>query len=363
MKRIARVGTLSVSVLLVAVAMSPSATGFGNGDGDSRDNVGGHEDGVLTAEASTEVVISGDTGGGGAGDGSGSLSPIDTGWEPPVCWYEPYMTAEQFRDAVENLDSHAQRALNISSPPVAFTDIYRDNNLNGWAVNFESVYGEQSYENYNLDAEEDGLWWHGVINPNREDEFRMGTDCPEPIFWADSVDEPALEESITDEVLAEYAYDEIAIPETEIEINPEGDQYVNIPMWIWLDAGEFEPRTVRAELPINGLWAETTAEPVAMTLDPGTEDAVVYPESGECEIDANGRIGEPYERGRAEEDPPCGVEYLRSTHEAGSYELTASLTWEVYWTGSQTEGRNPLPSGTFETTHTIVVDENQTIVR
>ncbi len=366
MRKRARTGTLLVISVVVAAATSPSASGFGSGDGGSRDNVGTHEDGFLTAEASTEVVITGDTGGGDAGDGRGNLSPIDTGWEPPVCWYEPFMTAEQFRDEVDALvaaDEHADRALNIWSPAVAFTDIYRDDNMNDWSVNFESVYGETSYENYNLDAEEDGLWWHGVINPNREYEFRYGVDCPEPIFWADSVDEPSLEESITDEVLAEYAYDEIAIPETEIEINPEGDQYVNLPMWIWLDAGEFEPRTVRAELPINGMWAETTAEPVAMTIDPGTEDALVYPESGECEINADGQIGEPYERGRTDEDPPCGVEYLRSTHEAGSYELTASLTWEVYWTGSQTEGRNPLPSGTFETTHTIVVDENQTIVR
>jgi hypothetical protein len=276
------------------------------------------------------------------------------------------MTAEEFQDAVERLvdeDKHAWRALNTYSPPVAFTDIYRDDKPGDWAINFDSVYGATGYDNFNLDAEEDGLWWHGVINPNREDEFVHGTDCREPIFWSDSVETPELDDSLTDQTLAEYAYDEISIPETEIELNPEGEQLLGVPTWIWLDADDFEPRTVRAELPINGLWAETTAEPVSMTIDPGTEDAELFPSDGTCEIDDKGRIGEPYERGRADEDPPCGATYLRSTHAAGSYELTASLTWEVHWTGSQTQGENPLPSGTFETTHTIVVNESQTIVR
>lgn len=78
---------------------------------------------------------------------------------------------------------------------------------------------------------------------------------------------------------------------------------------------------------------------------------------------ADGRIGEPYRRGRADEDSLCGVMYERATHGRGPFELTASLTWEVYWTGSQTDGRNQLPSGVFETTHEITVRESQAVVR
>jgi enoyl reductase len=70
-----------------------------------------------------------------------------------------------------------------------------------------------------------------------------------------------------------------------------------------------------------------------------------------------------YERDRVDEDPPCGVNYLRATHAVDSFELTASLTREVHWTGFQTEGENALPSGTFETSHTIVVNESQVVVR
>ncbi|KAB8170927.1 hypothetical protein FH609_001630 [Streptomyces sp. 3MP-14] len=351
---------LCAAGMLATVLTSP-AVGLGNGDDDSRGNTdGGGQDGdTLTAEARTEVVITGDTG----GEGDGSLAPIDTGWTPPVCWYEPFMTAEEFEAAVESLDGHANRALNIWSPAQAFTDIYRDNNPADWAENFNSVYSGVGYDNYNLDIADEGLWWHGVINPNRRNDYRAGTDCVEPIFWGDPTDVPELPEAIDDEVLAEYAYDEIGIPETEIELSPDGEQLVNLATWIWMEEALLEPRTVRAELPISGVWAETTAEPVALTIDPGSEDAVVFPASGECAVSEGGRIGAPWTRGDEGEDPPCGVRYERSTHRDGSFTLTASLTWEVSWTGSQSGGPHPLPGGVFETTYDIVVSESQAIVR
>jgi hypothetical protein len=361
MRSVARIAAVALGAGALVAALGAPAHGRGNGTGNEKggESEGGREGSALTAEAHVPgIVVSGDTGG-----GSGSLEPVSGGWTPPVCWYEPWLTAEQFRDEVESMEGNAYRATNVWSPQSVFTDVYRDNNGEEWGTVFAEVYGFRSYENYNLDAEEEGVWWHAVINPNREDDFQYGRDCTEPIFWADPVEVPDLEEAVTDKTLAEYAYDEIDIPETEIEINPEGNQLVNLPTWVWVDAADFEPRTVRAELPINGVWAETTATPVSLTIDPGTEDAEVFPSSGECPIGDDGRIGEPYEDDRAEEDPPCGVTYLRATHQVDSYELTASLTWEVSWTGSQTQGENPLPSGTFETTHEIVVDESQAIVQ
>lgn len=361
MRRLAARAAVLVTLTGMAMALvSPTEAEINIGDSDGRGTAsGGSTDGQLTAEASsTEIVISGDTGGGG-----GSLEAIDSDWSPPVCWYEPWMTAEEFSDWVETMaaeDGRADRALNINSPAVAFTDIYRDNKPDDWAYNTGSKYAYVGYENYNLDANEDGLWWRPVVNPNAEDDLTYGTDCPEPIFWGDPVEESEVEGAVTDEILAEYAYEEISIPETEIEMSPaDDDQVVNLSTWIWMEESSLEPRTVRAELPVNGLWAETTAEPVSLRIDPGTEDAEVFPSSGECAISEDGRIGEPWDANDEGEDPPCGVTYLRS----GTYELTVSLTWEVSWTGSQTEGRNSLPSGTFETTHTVVVEEVQTIVR
>ncbi len=375
MRRVTRAGraparraTVALAVtagLLMTIVIPSGALAFGNGDGDSRGGGGGGglDGGRLTADVhASEIVITGDR----KGDGGGGLEPLSGDWTPPVCWYEPWMTAEEFADAVEEMESsggRGHRALNINSPAVAFTDIYRDNDPAGWAINTGSRYGDVGYEDYNRDADEDGLWWRGVINPHRADDYRPGTDCVEPIFWGDPVNPPEVEETITDEILAEYAYDEIGIPDTEVVLNPTGAQLVNLATWIWVDGVDLEPRTVRAELPGRGVWAETTAVPVSLTLDPGTSDADLFPADGVCPV-VDGSAGEEWESGRSGEDPPCGVLYRRSTHVAGSYELRATLTWEVTWTGSHTcSCDRVLPDGRFETAVEVTVQESQAIVR
>lgn len=136
---------------------------------------------------------------------------------------------------------------------------------------------------------------------------------------------------------------------------------MNLPTWVWLDAAAFEPVTVRAELADYGIWAETTATPVALTLDPGTGDAVLFPEDG-CRADADGTIGEPYTEGRSGETPPCGLTYLRATHDGDAHTLEATLTWEVTWTDYQGNS-GTLPDGAFSTTVDLLVGEVQAIVR
>jgi hypothetical protein len=44
----------------------------------------------------------------------------------------------------------------------------------------------------------------------------------------------------------ELAYERVEAPGTEIELNPEDEQVVNLPTWIWLDGAEFEPVEVTA---------------------------------------------------------------------------------------------------------------------
>jgi enoyl reductase len=186
--------------------------------------------------------------------------------------------------------------------------------------------------------------------------------CDFRTFWVDFSDPPPAEPSVVDaETLAELAWEHTRVPETEVSLNPEADQTVNLPTWVWLDQATFEPVTVRAELDDYGIWAETTATPTRLTLDPGTEDAEVYP-SGGCEVNEDGSIGEPYTTGRADETPPCGLTYLRATPNADEYELEATLTWEVTWRDYQ-GNTGTLPDGVFSTTDDLNVDEVQTIVR
>ena len=160
------------------------------------------------------------------------------------------------------------------------------------------------------------------------------------MFWVDAGESPERSRTCPlPKTLAEYAYDKIKVPETEIELKPTAKSTVNLPTWVWLDKGTFQEVKVRAELPNTGLWAETTAKPVALHLDPGTPDATTYPASGDCTINEDGSIGTPYAAGKASEPPPCGITYLRAT-DGSPYQLKASVTWEITWQGSDGTGGN-----------------------
>lgn len=136
---------------------------------------------------------------------------------------------------------------------------------------------------------------------------------------------------------------------------------MNLPTWVWLDEGTFKEVKVRAELTDAGVWAETTAKPVALHLNPGTDDAETSPASGDCKINDDGSIGTPYTKGDADETPPCGITYLRASS-GRPYKLKASITWEISWEGSG-GAKGDLPDGTFETTQDMTVQEIQAINR
>ena len=112
---------------------------------------------------------------------------------------------------------------------------------------------------------------------------------------------------------------------------------------------------------ILGLQATTVAEPVSLKIEPGTADAQVYPASGVCTI-VNGRIGEPYATGKANQTPPCGVKYLRSSGD-GTYPLRATITWKIHWTGTGVPQEQPLPDGEFGAEQAVVVQEIQAVNR
>ncbi|GAB2455148.1 hypothetical protein GCM10027162_59740 [Streptomyces incanus] len=136
---------------------------------------------------------------------------------------------------------------------------------------------------------------------------------------------------------------------------------VKLPTWVWLDKATFQDVKVCAELPNTGLRAGATAKPVALHLEPGTEDAVTYPASGDCTIDDDGSIGTAYAKGDADKTPPCGITYQRASGGA-TYQLKASITWKISWGGSG-GAQGDLPNGTFETTQGMTAQEIQAISR
>ncbi|MEU6480697.1 hypothetical protein ABZ858_28230 [Streptomyces sp. NPDC047017] len=294
--------------------------------------------------------ISGPTGG-----NRGSLSSVDVNWKPPACWYEPVFTGEELKDFVDKTDGNGDVGIHESwFGKGLWTDHYKDGKPESNFDDASSI--AEGYKDYNVGKK--GYFWRSVAP---DDSDPGSWDCSKIMFWQDAGRIPEIAHAPTPEMLSEYAYNQVKVPATKIELKPAATSTVNLPTWVWLDKSVFQDVTVRAELPRTDLWAQTTAKPVALHLDPGTDDAETYPSSGDCTFNADGSIGTPYRAGDADRTPPCGVRYLRATN-GTPYHLKASVTWKITWTGTG-GAHGDHPDGVFETTQDVNVQEIQSVNR
>lgn len=317
---------------------------------------GGASGNSLNAGATATSVTVEQVSGGKSGKSGKGLAPVDPNWKPPACWYEPVATSEEVKAATDQLKKTPNENLVPVTPTLSWGEQLMVDNYEKGKPQSD---GTKSYKNFNIGK--DGKFWRGVVNPDMEDDPEA-YDCQETLFWQDAGTLPKIANAPTPKVLASYAYDKVKVPDTKVELKPEGKSTVNLPTWVWLDKGTFEDVKVRAELPGTGVWAETTAKPVSLHLEPGTADATTFPASGDCKINDDGSIGTPYTKGSSKEDPPCGISYLRATG-GKPYQLKASITWEITWEGSDNDGKHDLPNGTFDGTQDINVQEIQSINR
>ncbi|WP_405924333.1 hypothetical protein [Streptomyces sp. NBC_00035] len=343
-----------VAPLVLAIALTPSPALALGTPGHEGEAGGGANDKTLYASATHSRIKVTYVKGSGSGK-KGNLGSVDPNWEPPACWYEPVFTPERLRTFVDESDGNGDVGIHQSwFGKGLWTDHYQhgkaETNMD------EKVTSAPGYENYNIGK--DGYFWRSVAP---DDTDPRSWDCGLIMFWQDAGQIPKVPNAPTAETLAEYAYDKVEVPDTEIELKPAAKSTVNLPTWVWLDQGTFQEVKVRAELPNTGLWAETTAKPVALHLNPGTDDATTYPASGDCEINDDGSIGTPYTAGDAGKTPPCGLTYLRATN-GKPYQLKASITWQITWEGTGGTGGD-LPNGTFETTQDMNVQEIQSVNR
>ncbi|MFF2844789.1 hypothetical protein ACFVT5_00455 [Streptomyces sp. NPDC058001] len=334
----------AITALCVALPGTANAD-RGRGGSDGKTKVTGEE---KAGTLRSEIVFSGSTRGTG-GKNAGPVTPLGN-WTPPACWYEPRSAAE-FQKYVEGFykttvnypgqHSYAKTAVG------QFREMYKD--------------GE--YKNYNLDKADEGNFWVSVQDESRLDDPGAFT-CSKLPFWVENGDPPNVENAVTPAILAALAYNEIELPDTEVTLAPENVTKVNLPTWAWLDKAKFKPVSVTARLAVNGLNIEatTTATPDSLKLEPGTSEAKLHPGSGECKFGADGSIGTPYQKGNAGKTPPCGLTYLRSSG-TDAYQLKATVTWKIRWTGTGNPEPQTLPAGTFGTEQAITVQEIQSINR
>ncbi|MFB6555705.1 hypothetical protein [Streptomyces sp. NPDC056405] len=335
-------GALACITLLASPVYADVNLGNGN-EGVQVEQEGASSGKVLESRISFNGAVNGNTGG-----DSGSLAPVGD-WTPPACWYEP-RSAGEFAKYIENMYETTVNAPGQHGYAKTSAGKTRDK------------YKDGEYENYNLDKKDEGNWWVAVRDEDRwmEPEAQV---CDEEPFWVENGAAPPVENAVTPEVLAELAYNRIQLPTTEVTLAPAGTTKVNLPTWAWLDKATFEKVSVTASLDVGAvnIQATTTAIPVSLTLRPGTDDAETHPASGECTINGDGSIGEPYAKGKADQTPPCGITYLRSSGD-GAFNLQATITWEIAWTGTGGAGGD-LPDGTFGTTQAVTVQEVQAVNR
>ncbi|MFF1375737.1 hypothetical protein [Streptomyces sp. NPDC058308] len=333
--------------LAVAVALVPATAYAGGGDTVGGGDVGREQQSQGTRQGKTlgvQTRIQTTVEGSPHSAKTGTLTPANSNWDPPACWYEPAYTPKQIEATVKAIRQ---------------VKVFGVGDFVGGV--FDSYFKEgHPYKDYNLDKQGDGQFWAAAVDDKRKDEPGAKA-CDKLPFWVPNGKPPKEPLAVTPKILAEYAYGQLPVPDTEIEMAPEGETKVNLPTWVWLDKARFKKISVTASLPGTDLSATTTAEPVSLKIEPGTGDAETYPASGECPIE-NGRIGKPRAKGTpADTDPPCGVRYLRSSGD-GPYELQATLTWKVSWTSTAGEGGD-LPAGEFGAGQDVLVREVQSVNR
>ncbi|WP_328319013.1 hypothetical protein [Streptomyces sp. NBC_00388] len=331
-------GTLAATAALGLLFLyaSPAQADFGTGGGAAGKDLESH---------------AGDSGKGGGGkhgvqyapdNGPGNLTSVSD-WSPPPCWFAPTYSPAEFQKEKEDV-------WNQESTGYQWDAVERDKYVNG-----------HPYKDFNKAKAGKGYWWTAYV----DETYPSGWDAcyDRDDFWVDTGHAPPANrpDAITPKMLAELASAHTTVPDTQVTLAPAGGTKVNLPTWAWLDKAEFKPVSVTAYVP--GVSATTTAKPVSLKLEPGTDDAELHPGSGECTFNADGSIGTPYKAGEASKTPPCGITYLRASGSNGPFKLRATITWNITWTGTGNPGQHSLGTGSFGTTQDVTVDEIQAINR
>ncbi|MEV7384830.1 hypothetical protein [Streptomyces sp. NPDC091215] len=345
--------TLVLSVVVLAqpaYALGPTGKDHGS---DTEQSGGGDSTGIYAA---ARIQYSGAV----TKDGStGNVTSSDVNWTPPPCWYAPYLGAKDFKKKMsEEIDSAKNTPGMGGTAGAAIGEMQR---------HYEDEYGwtnTPGYKDYNVENDGKGMFWAAVENPDEPDVLKRSS-CNDLPFWVDNGKAPPAqyEEAVKPEILAALAYQHMQLPDTKVSLAPGGTTKVNLPTWAWLDKAVFGEVQATAAINVPGfsIQATTTAKPVSLKLEPGTADAETFPASGECAMNADDSVGEPYAKGDAGKTPSCGIRYLRSSGDS-VFKLRATITWQVSWTGTGGAGGN-LPDGTFGTTQDVTVQEIQAVNR
>ncbi len=135
-------------------------------------------------------------------------------------------------------------------------------------------------------------------------------------------------------VLARQATNRLLLTSPQIDASPapSADQLVNLPTWLWIQQSNWQPVSATASVPGESVTATATPQRVTWTMGDGSTVVCHGP-------------GTPYTRKddpRAP-SPDCGHTYRRSSADElnSAYPVSASITWEIRWSGGGQSGAFP----------------------
>jgi hypothetical protein len=159
---------------------------------------------------------------------------------------------------------------------------------------------------------------------------------------------------VTPQQLELQATQALVVPLPQVDTAPPrgSDGLVGLPEWFWLPAAQWAAMSKRATA--GAVWAQVTAQPQTLTIDPGDGSAFTCAGPGTA-----------YNPGlpASAQDSGCTHLYtVASTGQPGlAYQVTVTVTWTATWAGSGGAG-GPLPPLNRQTTFPLRVAEGQALI-
>jgi hypothetical protein len=164
-------------------------------------------------------------------------------------------------------------------------------------------------------------------------------------------DGPAL----TPEMLMEQALHLLKPPAPRIATAPPRGKngYVGLRQFFWAEPAQWHAISKKAAA--GSVWAEVTAAPSRLTIQPG---------AGQATLTCPG-LGVPYDQDKSPDDQNIECTHLFTESSAGlpgsQYQVRVSLVWSANWTGSGRSG-GPLAPITTSTTFPLRIGEAPALV-
>ena len=142
----------------------------------------------------------------------------------------------------------------------------------------------------------------------------------------------------------------LALPPPTPRLSPIDDQIVNLPSWIWIDAGAWQ--TLTSTVAVPDVSVTVTARPTRMIWTPGDGSSVT--------CDGPGVPWTPSTVGSA---PSCTHTFTHSSAGQPGLAYSSSLTvvWSASWTTTGAAGGGDLGTINRTTTFPLRVGEVQTV--